>query len=73
MHRKDDKFIIKGNNKEIIADKLIIATGGKSAAKTGSDGSGYSYAKMFGHNIIEQVPGLTGIVCKNKTVNLLQA
>ena len=21
---------------------------------------------MFGHNIIEQVPGLTGIVCKNK-------
>ena len=66
MHRKDDKFIIKGNNKEIIADKLIIATGGKSAAKTGSDGSGYSYAKMFGHNIIKQVPGLTGIVCKNK-------
>ena len=27
MHRKDDKFIIKGNNKEIIADKFIIATG----------------------------------------------
>lgn len=65
IHKKEDKFIIEGNEK-IIADKLIIATGGMSASKTGSDGSGYDYAKKFGHKIIEPVPGLTGIVCNNK-------
>ena len=38
--------------------KLIIATGGKSAPKTGSDGSGYILAKQLGHSVISQVPAL---------------
>jgi len=39
-------------------DKLIIATGGKSAPKTGSDGSGYTLAKQLGHSVISPVPAL---------------
>ena len=39
-------------------EKLIIATGGKSAPKTGSDGSGYTLAKQLGHSVISQVPAL---------------
>lgn len=39
-------------------EKLIIATGGKSAPKTGSDGSGYTLAKQLGHSIISPVPAL---------------
>ena len=39
-------------------EKLIIATGGKSAPKTGSDGSGYTLAKQLGHSIISTVPAL---------------
>ena len=39
-------------------EKLIIATGGKSAPKTGSDGSGYSLARQLGHSIISPVPSL---------------
>ena len=39
-------------------DKLIIATGGKSAPKTGSDGSGYTLAKQLGHSVVSQVPAL---------------
>lgn len=39
-------------------DKLIIATGGKSAPKTGSDGSGYILAKQLGHSVISTVPAL---------------
>ncbi|WP_443663702.1 NAD(P)/FAD-dependent oxidoreductase [Clostridium sp.] len=38
--------------------KLIISTGGKSAPKTGSDGSGYTLAKQLGHSIISPVPSL---------------
>ncbi|MBZ9689731.1 NAD(P)/FAD-dependent oxidoreductase [Clostridium estertheticum] len=39
-------------------DKLIIATGGKSAPKTGSDGSGYTLAKQLGHSVTSLVPAL---------------
>ncbi|MGH4137521.1 NAD(P)/FAD-dependent oxidoreductase [Clostridium sp.] len=61
------KQIIKKNKgfKILIADdityeceKLIIATGGKSAPKTGSDGSGYTLAKQLGHSVISPVPAL---------------
>lgn len=39
---------------EIIkADKIIVATGGKSYPKTGSTGDGYKFAKELGHTIIE--------------------
>jgi predicted Rossmann fold flavoprotein len=39
-------------------EKIIIATGGKSAPKTGSDGSGYTLAKQLGHSIISPTPAL---------------
>lgn len=36
----------------------ILATGGKSAKKTGSDGSGIPYILGFGHHVTELVPAL---------------
>jgi len=38
--------------------QLILCCGGKSAPKTGSDGSGYKLAKHLGHSIIEPIPGI---------------
>ncbi len=58
ISKKDDSFIIKTTNKEIIADKVILATGSKAAPKTGSDGLGYKLASLFNHNIIEPLPAL---------------
>ncbi len=55
---KKDKFYIRSTDETIIADKLIIATGGAAAPKTGSDGAGYSFAKEFGHTIIKPLPAL---------------
>lgn len=62
------KDIHKGNNFKLSTDneenklftcgKLILACGGKSAIKTGSDGSAYKLAKSFGHSIIETIPGI---------------
>lgn len=46
------------NDNTYECEKLIIATGGKSAPKTGSDGSGYTLAKQLGHSIVSQVPAL---------------
>ena len=56
--KKDNKFII---NNSYESDILILATGGKAAPKTGSDGFGYEIAKKFGHNIIKPLPALVGL------------
>lgn len=60
--------ITKKNNLFYIDDaytceKLVLATGGMSAPNTGSDGSGYEFAKSLGHHIIKPVPSLCGIKC----------
>lgn len=54
---------------DLHCDKLIIATGGCAAPKTGSDGSGYDLARKTGHTIIEPMPALTGIICDNNPLN----
>ena len=40
------------------ADAVILAMGGSASPKLGSDGSGYYYAKNFGHTIVEPLPAL---------------
>ena len=58
---KDKKFKLSTSNEEFklfTSDKLILACGGKSAPKTGSDGSGYTLAKSLGHSITKTLPGI---------------
>ncbi len=54
--------VLKGvrtfDGEEINADKIIIATGGKSYPLTGSTGDGYELARQAGHTIIEPKPSL---------------
>ena len=58
IKKQNNKFVITTNEKNITADKIIIATGSKSAPKTGSDGIGYEICKKFGHTIIKPLPAL---------------
>lgn len=53
---------------EFSANSVILATGGKSYPKTGSDGSGYALARQAGHTIIEPVPSLVPLVTEEKWV-----
>ena len=46
------------NDKIIKADKVILATGGKSYPLTGSNGEGYILAKKIGHTITNIKPSL---------------
>lgn len=62
----NNKYIVEFNNKEIIADSLIIATGSKASPKTGSTGIGYTLAKSLGHTIIEPLPALVQLVGEGK-------
>lgn len=49
---------------KIYADKVIIATGGKSYEATGSTGDGYVFAKNSGHTINEIKPALVPLTIK---------
>lgn len=62
----NNKYIVEFNNKEIIADSLIIATGSKASPTTGSTGIGYTLAKSLGHTIIEPLPALVQLVGEGK-------
>ena len=53
-------------NKTFPADKIILATGGKSYPVTGSTGDGYKMAEELGHTVIELKPALVPLICKNE-------
>ncbi|MCI8362503.1 MAG: NAD(P)/FAD-dependent oxidoreductase [Clostridia bacterium] len=53
------------NKEKIKAQKVIIATGGKSYPLTGSTGDGYKMAKELGHTITEIKPSLVPITASN--------
>ena len=42
--------------------KVILATGGRSIPKSGSDGFGYSLARRLGHHVTATVPALVPLV-----------
>lgn len=49
---------------KIYADKVIVATGGKSYEATGATGDGYAFAKKTGHTIKEIKPALVPFTIK---------
>ena len=49
---------VRTNKGKIMADKVVLATGGKSYPLTGSTGDGYKIAKNLGHNITQILPSL---------------
>lgn len=53
------------------SNKLILATGGKAAPKTGSDGSGYNLVKTLGHKIITPQPALVQLKLDYKNLKAL--
>lgn len=57
--RKNKKFkLMLEDGRQIYGDRVIIATGGKAAPNTGSDGNGYKLAERLGHSIVDIFPGL---------------
>ena len=60
------------NKKEIKADKIILATGGKSYPVTGSTGDGYKLAKDLGHTITKIEPSLVPLTSYDGACKELQ-
>ena len=68
--KQDEMFIygVKTKIGIIKADKVILATGGKSYPLTGSTGDGYNLAKELGHKITEIKPSLVPLEIYEKDI-----
>lgn len=70
---EDDRCVgvIVGKNK-IMADAVIVATGGMSYQATGSDGDGYRFAKEAGLSVSKLYPSLVPFNVEGERVKALQ-
>ncbi|MDZ4994774.1 aminoacetone oxidase family FAD-binding enzyme [Clostridium perfringens] len=74
IHKSKGKFVLSTGNEDspvIKCKKLIMACGGKSAPKTGSDGSGYTLAKNLGHSIVEPNPAIVQLKLSHNKLKAL--
>lgn len=62
-----------GTLEEILTEKVILATGGKSYPLTGSTGDGYKIAKELGHIITKISGSLVPLISKNEDLQLCQS
>lgn len=56
--KKEQVFIFNTKSGSFFSRKCILATGGRSYKKTGSDGSGFLYVERLGHHLKDLVPAL---------------
>ena len=61
--RKDGEgFLVQTDSGQLRARAVVLATGGRSLPKTGSDGFGYELAKRLGHGYVATTPALAPMV-----------
>ena len=66
-------IIGRDNRKQQLkSDRVILATGGRSYPRTGSDGSFFSHLEKLGLKIVRQEPSLVPFVCPDRIVKQLQ-
>ena len=58
IEKMDDGFLLATDTGDILADAVVIATGGLSIPKIGATDFGYRIAEQFGLAVIETRPGL---------------
>lgn len=62
VRREAEQFVIEGDGFATRARRLILATGGKSLPKSGSDGAGWEFARALGHTVTPRLlPALVGL------------
>lgn len=67
VERVGARFIVRGEWGAFSAEKVVLATGGRSIPKSGSDGHGYRIAQSLGHGITERIfPALVPLTLPKK-------
>ncbi len=60
--REPDGFVVTSSSRRYRARAVVLATGGRSLPKTGSDGTGYELAARLGHGYVETTPALAPLL-----------
>ena len=60
--RDREGFRLETSRGEVAATRVVLATGGRSLPKTGSDGGGYAMAVALGHRLVAQTPALVPLI-----------
>ena len=55
---RDDAFFVQSTERLYVADRVIIACGGKAGGKLGGVNAGYAFLKSFGHTCTSLHPAL---------------
>lgn len=66
--KKNDKFeiAIKEKSQSIIAEKIILTSGGQAYRHTGSTGDGYTFAESLGHTVTPLAPSLSSFMTQEQ-------
>lgn len=65
INRVDRGFRVFTAQGEFTAAAVVLATGGQSLPKTGSDGAGFAMAQRLGHTIVPTTPGLAPLLLED--------
>ena len=61
----DLRFVIAHSHGTLLARRVILATGGRSLPKSGSDGGGWDIVRRLGHTVTETYPALVPLVLES--------
>ena len=62
LAREGGGFRVETSTGPLLAERVVLATGGESLPRTGSDGFGYALARNLGHTIVPTVPALEPLI-----------
>ena len=60
--RVGDGFLVETSAGPLRVRRVVLATGGLSLPKTGSDGAGYRFAEDLGHTLVPTTPALAPMI-----------
>lgn len=58
---EDGGYLVRGPWGRMHARRVILATGGRSLPRSGSDGAGFGFASALGHTVTRQFPALVAL------------
>jgi predicted Rossmann fold flavoprotein len=62
VEARGNGYRVRTSRGEHAAARVVLATGGLSLPKTGSDGAGFEIARAFGHSVVPTTPALVPLM-----------
>jgi predicted Rossmann fold flavoprotein len=69
VERSNGAFRVVTSGGDLHAAAVVLATGGQSLPRSGSDGAGYEMARRLGHTIVERSPALAPLVLSEPSIH----